>query len=240
MTPVATLADQTRSNRKAISEDNPFNVMQENVSRQIVNFLDGWRDMSESAAERLFFRVYGAPALQAAMGIDQGETMPLRKAAKNPLHHELLQKQIVELRSHMSTGGLREALIRGLLFAGMARGSVDERGFEMVRRIRQRYDEMSLASFNATVREQYLMLLVDTEAALAAIPAMLPDDVKVRLQAFEMIKDVLSAGGRFSGDDEERLQRAARLFDLDGNPSTTAPDRKFVPAPRKERAVQGL
>jgi hypothetical protein len=240
MAPVATLADQTRNNRKAASDDNPFIAMQENVSRQIVNFLDGWRDMSESAAERLFFRVYGAPALQAAMGIDQGETRPLRKAAKNPLHRELLQKRIAELRSHMSMGGMREALIRGLVYAGMARGSVDERGFEMVRRIRQKHGEMSLASFKAIVREQFLMLLVDTEAALAAIPAMLPDDVKVRRQAFEMIKEVLGAGGNLSADDENRLQRVARLFDIDGNPSTTAPDRKFVPAPRKERAVQGL
>ena len=36
-----------------------------------------------------------------------------------------------------ASGGLREALIRALIFAGMDRAAVDERGFEVVRRIRE-------------------------------------------------------------------------------------------------------
>ena len=55
----------------------------------------------------------------------------------------------------MTSGGLREAVIRGLLFAGMGRAAVDERGFETVRRIRQRFSDVSLAVFKATVREQF-------------------------------------------------------------------------------------
>ena len=97
-----------------------------------------WRDMSEALAERMFLAVYGSPALQAAVGIDPAATQPLRKAAKSPLHRELLQKRIAELKSRIPIGGLREAVIRALLYVGMARAAVDERGFEMVRRIRQR------------------------------------------------------------------------------------------------------
>ena len=36
----------------------------------------------------------------------------------------------------MRRGGLREALARSLLYVGVARGGVDERGFEAIRRIR--------------------------------------------------------------------------------------------------------
>ena len=64
-------------------------------------------------------------------------TLPLRKAAKSALHQELIDKRIAELTSRITSGGLREAVIRALLFAGMARAAVDERGFEAVRRIRQ-------------------------------------------------------------------------------------------------------
>ncbi len=106
--------------------------MQETVSSQIVAALDAWRDMSETLAERTFLAVYGSPTLQAAVGIDPAATQPMRRAAKNPLHQELLQTRIAELKSRIPIGGLREAVIRALLYAGMARGAVDERGFEMV------------------------------------------------------------------------------------------------------------
>ena len=85
--------------------DNPFVAMQENVSRQIVAALDAWRDVSEALAERTFLAVYGLPALQAAVGIDPAATRPLRKAAKSPLHRELLQNRIAELKSRIPVGG---------------------------------------------------------------------------------------------------------------------------------------
>jgi len=45
------------------------------------------------------------------------------------------------------------------------------------------------------VREQFEMLMIDTEAALAAIPTMLPGDPAKRRKAFDMICEVLSARG---------------------------------------------
>ena len=94
--PVAALADQVRENRRAAPADNPFIAFQEDASRQIVAALDAWRDMSETFAERTFMTVYGSPALQAAVGIDPSGTRPLRKAPRNLLHQELLQRRIAE------------------------------------------------------------------------------------------------------------------------------------------------
>ena len=131
MAPVATLAEQSSQGSKAReTANNPFVAMQENVSRQIVAGLDAWRDMNEAVAERTFLAIYGLPTLQTAVGIDPAATRPLRKAAKSPLHHELLQKRIAELKSRIPMGGMREAVIRGLLYAGMTRAAIDERGFE--------------------------------------------------------------------------------------------------------------
>ena len=215
MAPVATLAEQVRRDRKPVETDNPFVALQENVSRQIVAALDGWRDMSEALAERTFLAIYGLRSLQAAVGIDPAATRPLRKAAKNPLHHELLQKRIVELKSRIPMGGLREAVIRGLLYAGMTRAAIDERGFELARRIRQAYGETSLSELKTLVREQFNMLLIDQEAALAAIPAMLPSDAETRQKAFDLIKQVLGARGEMSPEDEKRMSEVARLFAMD-------------------------
>jgi hypothetical protein len=216
MAGVAAMAAQVRGNRKPAADDNPFVALQETVSKQIVAALDGWREFSEAVAERTFLTVYGSPVLQAAAGIDQTGKRPPRKASKNLLHQELLQRRIAELKARMPIGGLPEATVRALLYAGMARATVDERGFELVRRIRASRSAMPLAAFKALVREQFNMLLIDSEAALAAIPALLPADADARRKAFELIETVLGARGALSAEDRKRLDEIARLFAGDG------------------------
>ena len=216
MAPIATLAEQVRNNRRPVAADNPFLAMQENISNQIVTALDAWRDFNEALAERLFLATYGSTTLQAALGVDPLSTKPLRKATKSALHRELMERRIAELKSRMATGGLREAVIRALLFAGMERAAVDERGFEAVRRIRRTQNDIPLSAFKATVREQFYMLLIDTEAALAALPSMLPDNSDTRQKAFDLICQVLTTRGESSAQDRERIQRVDRLFHVDG------------------------
>jgi pimeloyl-ACP methyl ester carboxylesterase len=233
MAAVAPMAEQVRNSRRPVAADNPFVAMQENASRQIVAALDAWRQASETIAERCFFAVYGSPALQAAAGIDPAGTRPLRKASKHRLHDELLQKRIAELKSRIPVGGLREAVIRALIYVGLARGAVDERGFEALRRIRRTHGDLPLSAFKALVREQFLILVVDPEATLAALPSMLPLDADARREAFDLIKQVLSASGAFSAEDNERLQRVARAFGLD-EPSSTIPTLTLIASTREE------
>jgi Protein of unknown function (DUF3141) len=215
MTPVAALAGQVRENRKSAAADNPFVVMQENFSNQIVTALDAWREASETLSERMFLAIYGSPTLQAAVGIDPAATSRLRKAAKNPLHRELLQKRIAELKSRIPAGGIRAAVVRGLLYAGMKRAAVDERGFELARRIREAHGDIPIADFKALVREQFNILLIDQEAALAAIPSMLPPEMETREKGYDLIKQVLSARGELAAEDKERMGDVARLFGLE-------------------------
>ena len=88
-------------------------------------------------------------------------------------------------------------------------------GLKRVRRIRQAHGDMPLSDFKALVREQFNMLLIDQEAALAAIPAMLPPDGETRLKAFELIRQVLGARGELSAEDSKRMSEVARLFGVD-------------------------
>ena len=150
-----------------------------------------------------------------------GANRPLRKAAEEPAASRIAGKRIADLKARIPAGGHREATIRGLLYAGMGREAVDERGFEAVRRIRREHGDVPLAGFKALVREQFNMLLVDTEAALAAIPSMLPADAKLRQEAFELINRVLEARGELSAEDQERLQRVKRLFTEDAGANRT-------------------
>src|SRR3974377_188725 len=231
MAPVEGMAEIVRRNRRPVAADNPFIALQETVSKQIVAALDGWRDFIEAASERTFLTVYGSPALQAAVGIDPADTRPLRKPPRNRLYQELVQKRTAELKSHIPRGGLREATVRALIYVGLGRGSVDERGFETVRRLRGKYGEIPLSEFKALVRDQYFMLLIDKDASLAAIPSMLPSEAGTRSQAFDIIKEVMAAVGKLSAEDEKRLREIGRLFGI-------GQEGAAIPFPQNRRSLQ--
>jgi hypothetical protein len=139
-----------------------------------------------------------------------------------------VQKRIAELKSHIPLGGLREAVVRALIYVGLGRRAVDERGFETLRRLRQRYGDVPIAEFKALVREQYFMLLIDQEGTLAAIPSMLPSEAQTRSEAFDIIKEVMAALGNMSAEDEKRLREVGALFGVEQGKATT------IPFPRRE------
>jgi pimeloyl-ACP methyl ester carboxylesterase len=218
MAPVRALAKKVRDERKAVVADNPFVAFQEQISRQIVASLDAAREMNEKLSEQMFLSIYGSPMLQAAVGVDTAATHPLRKAPHSPLHHQLLQARITELKSQIAKGGVREATVRALLYVGMNRAAIDERGFESVRRIRQAQQDMpslSLSGFKSLVREQFFMLLIDQEACLAALPALVPSDADTRRKILALIRTVLSATGPLNSEEEGRMRQIARLFGPD-------------------------
>jgi pimeloyl-ACP methyl ester carboxylesterase len=222
MAPVKQAAESAREHRAPVGETNPFLGMQEAVSRQIIAALDAYRDVRDRFGEQLFLAVYGSPMLQAACGIDPKETKPLRKAPKSLMHRELVQKRIAELRAKFETGGLREALIRSMLYIGMERGGPDERGFEAIRRLRRKRrgaEVISLPQFKMLVREQFFMLLIDQDGALAAIPKLLRDDHGDRREELSLLTEVLTARGELTPGEQERLHRVEALFGAEASPT---------------------
>jgi pimeloyl-ACP methyl ester carboxylesterase len=229
MTAVKSAAEGLEENRKPVSKDNPFLAFQEQVSKQIVHALDSWRDSQEALSEAIFLNVYGSPALQVAVGIDP-KAEPSHQREMPAEHRAMLEKRTAELKSRIGEGGLREAAIRALLYVGSARGMVDERSIEALRQARRDHSgaRLTLPEFKMLVREQFFMLLLDREAALAAIPKLLPDDANQRRAAFATMTEVLSASEDITGERASRLQRVAALFGLDagetsGRASNVAP-----------------
>jgi hypothetical protein len=112
-------------------------------------------------------------------------------------------------------------VLRALVYVGMARSGPDERAFEAMRRVRRHHEAMPLTEFKALLRQQYFMVMIDEDAALAAIPALLPESAEERRAAFGMLEEVLTAPGPLPEAAAERLARIARLFDLDRSPDRT-------------------
>jgi hypothetical protein len=223
MRTVAEAADNIREHRKPAPEDNPFVAFQETVSKNIVSVLDKWRDTQEALSEALFLNIYGSPALQAAVGLTP-ETEVSPKPEMTLEHRERLDARIAELKSQIGKGGLRECVIRGLLYVGMSRGMVDERSLEALRQARARDagSRLTLSQFKQVVREQFFMLLLEPEASLAAIPKLLPTNEDERRAGLATIRDVLSASAEISGDAAKRLDRVTKLFGVSAEPQAKA------------------
>lgn len=233
---IAETAERVRQDRQPAAQDNIFLALQEIMSRQIVDSLDAFRQAAEWFSEEAFRGVYGAPALQAMLGLDAKSPRRPRKAAKHLLIDELVRRKIAELRAGMATGGMREAFVRSLIYVGIARGGVDERGFEMIRRMRRTQPaeaELSLSDFKLLVREQFFMLLVDEEAALAAIPDLLPDDQDQCRAALDMLEEVLRARGDMTDAAAKRFKRVSALFGAAHQPVSLAHPRAPI---RKRKA----
>jgi hypothetical protein len=218
MAPLSRGAKWVSEHREPVAKDNPFIAMQRNMSEGIVAALDAWRDARDAWTEKMFFAIYGSPALQAALGTQPAAGRSGQQAAKSALHRELARSRIAELKSRIGAGGMRAAVVRALLYAGMGRNAVDERGFETIRRIRRAQEDMPalpLSEFKALVREQFYLLLIDEDTSLSAIPSMLPADGEVRRRALDVIKGVLGAQGEMSAADAKRVERIEKLFNVD-------------------------
>jgi hypothetical protein len=181
----------------------------------MVKALDARRDARDQACERMFLSVYSSPVLQAMLGISPDWTRP--RAGLAPLHDTLVEARKRELRSRMGEGGLCEALLRGLVYVAGAFGGADERVFEAIRRIRAEHADsnaLPLQGFKQVLREQFYMLLIDREAALQAIPDLLPDDTGARRAAIELLHRIVAARGEQDEEVRRRLAEIEALFGL--------------------------
>ncbi|PPQ32720.1 hypothetical protein CCR94_04650 [Rhodoblastus sphagnicola] len=212
---VAQLAAQVREHRQPVSSDNPLLRWQAMVSDGIIAALDSYRDLRDRSAEQLFLSFYGSPQVQALLGVGASDEPPRRRPGVEPERTAFIQQGIAELKAHVAEGGLREAAIRSMVYIGMAGPGVDERAFNALRHMRATEDGMTLEAFKRLVREQFFTLLLDRDAALAAIPKMLKSGAGDRAEALETIRQVMAAAGEPDGERTERLARIEKLFEAD-------------------------
>lgn len=214
MRQIAQLAEQVREQRQTVSPDNPLLQVQAIVSDGIIAALNNWRDMRDQSMEQIFLTIYSAPLLQALVGLRASDKSPRWRPGVEPERLEFIKARIAELKTRIAEGGLQLAAIRGLIYIDMAESGLDERNFEALRRVRAKHSDVTLKDFKRVMREQFFTLLLDQDAALAAIPAMLPTDAEVRTQTLDAIREIASAAGKPTGERARRLAQIEKLFSM--------------------------
>jgi len=213
MRTVASAAEQVRRARRPAAPNNLFLAWQDNVSHRIVEWLDGWQAARDGLYEQMFLGIYGSSFVQSLVGEQASGDPPRRKRANEPLHVAIVERQIAELKVRMTQGGIREAAIRVMLYVTMADAAADERTFAVLRQIRAEHGGgLTLAEFKAMLRDQFFMLLVDEDAAIAALPVLAQRDPDKITDAIDALRRVLTATGPLIGERANRLARIERLF----------------------------
>ena len=229
MSSVESLAERVRAERRPVSDDNPLLAWQNLWSQAIATGLDAFRDWRDSTQEAFFFAVYGQPFVQALLGLAASDAPARRRPGTSPEHLAFVQKRIAELRSSIDKGGLREATIRALVYVRMPTKLVDERGFEMLRRIHQTEDgDLTLEEFKKLVREQFFMLILDEERAIESLSKLIEDHENEAVEILERLRAVVTASGTSNEESRARLEAVAAIF----SPEVSKPA-----APRTRRAA---
>ena len=210
---LSSAAAHVREHRAPVSKDNPLWQMQELLSDWIEVSLDTYRDMRDQMSEACFHAIYGSPVLQALVGLKASDRSPRQKPGDGAQHLALVARRIDELKHAIPQGGPREATIRALLYVRMPEGVVDERGFNLLRCMRQEAGgDLTLSEFKKLLREQFFMLTLDERRAVEAIPAMLAKDPDLASRLGGKLRRLISVVGAPSVESTARLAEVERLF----------------------------
>jgi hypothetical protein len=213
MAPVKPLADAVRADRRPVSPDNPLLTLEKVASTWISTCWESYRLARDAMTEAMFLGTYGAPALQAMVGLAPHEAPP-------PHHPDIAHEAIAvawraELDKKFEVGGLVEAVIRSIMYVRRPQRSADERGFavlQAVRRMQPANRRLTFGELKTLFREQYLLLYLDEERAARAIPRLLPDDPEQRSQGWQVVEQVLGASGDLPPEGVDRIARLRQLF----------------------------
>ena len=215
MRPVADWAETVRGNRRPASPDNPFLAFERMASDIITNGLEMWGQARDAVTEAFFFNTYGSPIVQAMVGLHADAASVSRHIGRDVAREAAAKQAAVHLEQQIDQGGLIEAAVRALIYVRLPEGKVDERGFAALKQISAELPaakRVGLTRFKEIVKEQYLILLLDAERAIASLPKLLPSNRRQCEEALALVRRVLAARGALPEEGRKRLERIEAMF----------------------------
>jgi pimeloyl-ACP methyl ester carboxylesterase len=226
MQPVKALAETIKQNRAPVPPGNPLLAMERMTSDWIVTCFGAAAAARDTLQERMFLAVYGSPLLQALVGFSPGSEKSLQRAERDLLREANEARLQAELEPLFETGSLPDAFIRALVYIRLTEGNIDERGFAVVKAVRAARPvgmRLSQPQLKEAFRNQFLLLIMDQDRAVRALPALLPDDPAIRREALAALHRVVAVSGRISDEGARRLAEVELLFDAGAAAETKAP-----------------
>ncbi|MCX5565829.1 DUF3141 domain-containing protein [Alcaligenes faecalis subsp. phenolicus] len=231
-------ADKIREHRAPVRADNPFLAWQDLMSQAMESMFNTYRDSRDYFVEQTFMQIFGSTMTQAFVGRGASRsTAPRSYPGASPEQRRLNEKRFEKMQERVDNGGLLAAVLRFLMYAGKNIGSIDERTFNLARRLWCDEDAheffclcegmdvhsddapslthgISLDVFKDAVREQAFIMLWDEDAAINAIPLLLEASSAQAIKAaLALAKKLISVNHELSADGEARLKRVMAIFE---------------------------
>ena len=210
-------AQQVREHRQPVSEANPFLQLQAQFSTAVERMLDQYRDCRDQIYAHAFQTLYSLPVVQAMTGQSLNDDAPTRPhPSETPEHRQYLAQELTRLEADIHSGGGTEAAIRGLFFVLTARGEADGRHFRHAEELVRPHlgSDFDMQAFRHLVRRQALLMTLDEDAVVSAIPGLLRNTAADAIrQIAGIIAQVIGSGGALSAQEQARLERVSALFE---------------------------
>ena len=171
----------------------------------------------DAMTEQIFHLTYGSPIVQALVGLDPKDIENERRPGRDTLREQASAKRRADLETRWEQGGPADAALRSIIYVRRAEGVVDERGFAMLKKLHDAQPPgrpRSMAQLKQALREQSLLLRLDQDRAVEALPKLLPPDPEDRARTFRAVQRIVTASGELSDEGKRRLQHVEQLFNI--------------------------
>ncbi len=204
-------AERVRKNRRIVREDNYFAAVERDTAQTIEDALDAYRELRDDIYRNIFKAMYGPLGLANLFPGKQASIMEKENAAQEAA----IRAKVAELQDRMEQGGFQEALIRLVMAAMIHLGMIDYRSSLIAKRLAAQHPEAkaNAAAWRAMIRDQYFMLLIDEDRAIASLAKLLPTREERERCVAMMMEVMMISDARI--DPRSRLAvKVAKALDL--------------------------
>ena len=204
---------EARVNRKAPDADNPFLAMQEQVSEMVTAWLKTLGRVRDQTVESDIPCGLWLALVAGLAGSDGWQ-----RAAPPEARHVARSKGVRWRRRSTNSAPLWTAAANSKRRSGpwftSPRGNASQTPApsRYCGELSKAYPDITFAHYKAVVREEWAKLVLDEEAALEALPRLLPADAAQRSEMFEKIRAIAVAAGDIDPEANRRLCEMEALF----------------------------
>jgi hypothetical protein len=165
--------------------------------------------------EAAFLNVYGSPLMQAVVGL-RAEPDVVPRHIERDLSRESAAAELRNALDHRyEAGGADEGALRALIYTRRPDGAADERGFRMlkiIRDTRKANRKLTLSQFREMARDQLQLVVLDEERAITALPKLLHPGEPESDAALDALRALLVAPGSLTKEEKSRVIRVEKVL----------------------------
>jgi hypothetical protein len=183
-----TAADWVRNNRKTVPDDNYFLSMEKIISQYIIEILNAYKNIRDNSTSNIVRALYGPHGFGAIFPPEQPEKTETGESLK-----VRLESKKAQLEKRFEEGGFVEAVVRILVAVIKKKGAAERRSYIIAEELRKQNGSLpwpTRPEFKKLLRDQTLLLSMDTERAIRSLPKLLPTKEE-RLKAVSLVTKIL-------------------------------------------------